>query len=86
MGMEMGMGSSYGRIILACMSGKRIREVGELIWDRLGIDEHERSKKVRGGPHAQELMKETDWMGIIKWVFIGNGYEEVVRLTSVKEE
>ena len=47
MGMEMGMGSSYGRIILACMSGKRIREVGELIWDRLGVDEHEKSRKVR---------------------------------------
>ena len=43
----MGMGSSYGCIILACMSGKRIREVGELTWDRLGVDEHERSKKVR---------------------------------------
>ena len=53
MGMEMSVGSSYGRIILACMSGKRIREVGELIWDRLGVDEHERSRKVRGD-HAHK--------------------------------
>ena len=53
MGMEMGVGSSYGHIILACMSGKRICEVGELIWDRLGVDEHERSRKVRGD-HAHK--------------------------------
>ena len=65
MGMEMGicvgmiavgggvlMNGNHGSIILACMSEKRVREGGELVWDRLWGDEHERNQRDWGGPCA----------------------------------